>query len=124
MRCGMSDSGFCTACGFKIKSFEGLNRCPNCDSNGRPCSDKDQVNISINWQELRILCIWAERWGNKECGGAGLIYNIAHRIQKQHPEFKCPLTLAEEVQNLPKELGLKVQTNIPGVETNKNGEVI
>jgi len=120
----MPDSGFCTSCGFKVESFEGLAKCPQCDSRGTPCLDKEQVNISINWHELRILCMWAERWGNKECGGAGLIYNIAQRIQRQHPEFETPLTLAEEIQNLPKKLGCKVQTNIPGVETNRDGEIL
>jgi len=114
--------GFCTLCRFKIKSFNNLEKCPNCDTTSVPCSYSNQVDININWQELRLLCIWAERWGHEKVKAASLIYSIIQRIQEQH-QNKLPLSLAEEIQNLPKELNIKVITNIPGVETNKDGEV-
>lgn len=107
--------GFCTMCGVEVPSFEGLSACPNCGSKDLPCLSSMQVQISVNWHELRMLCIWAERWGHAECGGAGVIYSIAQRIADQHPD-RGPLTLAREVQDLKDEHGGSVETNLPGVE--------
>ena len=115
-------SGFCTECGFKVEDFTDLIECPNCNSTSPPCLDKNQVNININWHELRILTIWAENWGHRKYNGAGIIYAISQRIQDQHPEMGT-LTLAEEIQNLPQKIGTTIITDHPGVETNKDGEV-
>ena len=110
--------GFCMDCGVHVASFEGLTCCPNCGSESTPCSMAGQVDISINWQELRVLCIWAENWGHERAGGAGTIYSIAQRILAQHPDMP-PITLAGEVQDLKDEMegeGYDVNTNVPGVE--------
>jgi len=120
----MITSGFCTYCGFIIESFEGLNGCPNCGTTSIPCSDEDQVNVCINWHELRTLCMWAEKWGNEKVGDASLIYSIAGRIRYQHPH-RDSLTLADNIQELPKKFpGIKFSTNVPGVETDNNGAVV
>lgn len=119
--------GFCTSCGFKIKEFDDkITECPNCASKTIPCHYNHQIDVNINWHELRILCIWAEQWGNKEVqddGGASSIYSIAQRIQEQFPDMtkNLPLTLAAEVQNMGKEF--KLETNIKGVEKDKDGFV-
>lgn len=107
-------SGFCIDCGLRVESFEGLEKCPNCNSASVPCYDENQVNISINWQELRILSIWAERWALEKRLGAGIIYSIAGRIEKQYPSL-APLTFAGELHQL-KDEGYDVETNFPGVE--------
>lgn len=112
----MSDGGFCIDCGLRIESFDGLSACPNCKSDSKPCGDANQVSVSINWQELRVLAIWAERWAHEKLGGAGLVYAIALRLQKQHPG-RIPLTLAGEIDQLKDQFGHgNVETNIPGVE--------
>lgn len=103
-----------------IDDFKGLTECPNCGSKDTPCLNADQVDISINWHELKVLCIWAEQWGNEKCGGAGSIYSIAQRLRAQYPD-KMPLTLAEEIQDLSK--SFQIQTNIKGIETDKDGNV-
>ncbi len=104
--------GFCTDCDFKVESFDGPSKCPNCSSTGILCSYDNQVTISINWQELRILCIWAERWAVKAIetqegidtskGGRGTVYAIADRIMKQHEgrAKTTPLTMAGEFRQL------------------------
>ena len=107
--------GFCTDCGVPVESFEGLSECPNCGSKGMPCSFSNQVEVSINWHELQLLCIWAERWGHAKCGGAGTVYSIAQRLMDQHPD-RSPLTLARQVQDLKDLHGGDVDTNVPGVE--------
>lgn len=90
--------GYCVECRFKIKSFAGLTKCPNCGSEGIPCSISEDVNIEINWHELRILCIWAENWGRR-INEAGTVYSIVQTLQEQFPD-KTPLTLAGEVNQL------------------------
>jgi len=116
----MNMSGFCIDCNFKIDSFDNLEECPNCNSKTIPCSDKDQVNINVNWHELKMLTIWAEQWGNEKCNGAGTIYSIAQRIQEQYPNMPL-LSLAESIQDLGKKL--KIKTNVKGVEKDKEGNV-
>lgn len=110
----MSDSGFCTHCSHRIESFDGLDCCPACGTRGIPCSDANQVSISINWHELRILIIWAENYqrSHPECGR--VVYAIAKRIADQHPDRakECPLTLAGEFGQLAEKYG-EVSVNNP-----------
>lgn len=107
-------SGLCIDCGTRIESFEGLSECPTCKSKSVPCSDKLQVDISINWHELRVLIMWAENWSLKNSGNAGVIYGIAERIRLQHPEIKTPLTIASEINAIKDEFGHdNVETNFP-----------
>lgn len=98
--------GFCTDCGATTESFDGLQRCPNCQSTGRPCGHSEQVNVSINWHELRILCIWAENWQGQHNLGR-TVYSIAKRLKAQFPEHG-PLTLAEELGELSKQYDISV----------------
>ena len=55
-------AGYCTCCRLDIKSFAGLEKCPKCGTETVPCSYKNEVNIKINWHELRILTVYAENW--------------------------------------------------------------
>lgn len=106
--------GFCLDCGTEIESFEGLSACPFCGTTGSPASHKEQVNVSINWFELRILCIWAERWANEKNIDVHTVYGIAHRLEKQFPNM-TKLTLAGEISDLKRDFP-DLETNIPGVE--------
>lgn len=98
--------GFCTDCGHKIASFDGLNGCPACDSRGIPCASENQVSVSVNWHELRILVIWAENWQRRHTLGR-TVYAIAKRIESQHPEQPC-LTLASELGEIAKKYDMQV----------------
>lgn len=109
-------AGFCTLCGHEVASFDDLSHCPNCGTEGVPCKADDQVTVSVNWHELHVLAVWAEQRAHSTTGGAGVVYAIAHRLEKQHPE-RHRLTLAGEVHELQDQFGAEnVQTNIPGVE--------
>ena len=88
--------GFCTECGYRVEAFDGLNTCPACGTSGLPCADDNQVDVSINWHELRILCIWAENWQRSHAPEARTIFAIAKRLHAQHP-YRTPLTLAMEL---------------------------
>lgn len=110
-------TGFCIQCGHHFDTFDGLTQCPNCGTSDPPCMDTYQVNISINWHELAVLCIWAERWGHEKVGGAGVVYSITERIRKQHPEMaiQSPLTLSGQI-NQARDAGHSIQTNIKGMD--------
>ena len=117
--------GFCTLCGEKIKSFDGLEKCPHCGTEGVPCAYENQVNVSINLHELRLLCIWAENWGNKigvdrlslSSGRleTDVVYAIARRIRRQLGDKDAALTMADEFREL-KDFGYKFETNHPSAE--------
>jgi hypothetical protein len=126
----MPDSGgFCTLCSHKVDSFDGLTQCPNCGSKGKPCGNEDQVSISINVHEIRLLCIWAENWagtindGSEKSGGRDLIYAIANRIKPQLPESKrsIPLTMREEFGQL-KQSFPDFETNHKSADNPETGE--
>lgn len=100
-------AGFCTLCGFNIESFDGLSGCPRCGTMDKPCSTSDQVEVSVNIHELRVLCIWAERWAtlprpDGQDVPVDLVYGIALRLRRQLREKgkDNPLTMADEIQAL------------------------
>ena len=108
--------GFCTHCGQVIETFEGLSHCPKCGTAGVPCDYKNQTKVSINTHELRILCIWAERWvmemknERDQMNSAAALRGITGRLLPQLPSGTC-LLLSDELEGLKKE-GLDVETNM------------
>jgi hypothetical protein len=75
-----------------------------------PCLIADDVEIEINWHELRILGIWADNWARKHCDASNVktVAAILRRISDQYPDKK-PLTLGTELQALANELGTVVE---------------
>ena len=104
--------GFCTLCSTSIESFEGLTECPRCGTKGIPCDFKNQVDVTVNIHELRILCMWAENWANQIQNEAPeVVYGIVHRLRQQLPE-DAQLTMLDELTGLRKE-GIDFETNHP-----------
>lgn len=108
----MNHAGFCTLCSAKIETFDGLSACPKCGTTGKPCGYDDQVSISINYHELRVLCMWSENWADRHAtkenatledkGMADTVKAIAERIRKQLPEGKRCITMRDEFGELTK----------------------
>ncbi len=96
--------GYCTLCRVPIASFNDVECCPRCGTTMTPCGYDQQVNISVNWHELRCLVMYAEFYA-KKIGKQGLIYAIAEDLLVQYPELAAenPLTFAGEVDLLRKE---------------------
>lgn len=95
--------GYCTDCGHAIASFDGLSACPACGTPGLLCAWSDQVDLSVNWHELRILVMWAENYAREHARDRSIttdtrktVYAIARRLKAQHPD-RAPLTFAEEL---------------------------
>ena len=96
----------CTRCALELTEAEAenLNCCPRCHTKGVPMLVADDVTISVNWHELRILGIWAENWAashsGKDDGDAQRTVNIiCGRIHAQFPD-KTPLTMTGELGEL------------------------
>ena len=78
------------------------------------------VQVNINWQELRILTMWAERWMIHACeqGWEGaptcleVVRAIAARLGAQHPALPA-LTFIGEVEEMREMFGHdNVQQNV------------
>lgn len=108
----------CTLCGAEFTNKEitdDTNKCPKCGTESTPCAISEDVEIKINWHELRVLTIWAENWA-KYCDQKELdeekekmllfIMTISQRLQKQFPD-KTPLTLFGEIKDLRKNFDIE-----------------
>lgn len=92
-----SPEGFCILCGCTVDTFTGLTECPNCHTKALPCHFAHQVDVTINLQELRVLCMLADAFA-KHSGthDPNLVPAIAARIKGQLPQFADePLTMLE-----------------------------
>lgn len=67
-----------------------LMACPRCGHKGRPCDPVEDIQVKVNWHELRILAIWAERWANWCAGQSSddsvysmpqVVFSIARRLE-------------------------------------------
>lgn len=118
-------AGFCTLCSFKITSFDRLTACPRCGTTGKPCGAEDQFTISINYHELRVLCMWSENWadrhGTKETATEedkrmpDVVKAIAARLRPQLPEGKRSITMRDEFSELADKFP-EFETNHPADE--------
>ncbi len=99
----------CVRCRSEYSEAEtaGYRGCPGCGSTGRPMPLSHDVTVKVNWHELRILTMWAERWaetvektvtqegGQSDANAA--IAAIARALEGQHPTLP-PLTLLGELK--------------------------
>lgn len=96
----------CTDCRaeFSEADTRGAAACPACGSRSIPMSIAEDVTVRINWHELRILTIWAERWAgqhaatNPEMGVT--LRAVVEALEVQRPEGFAPLMFADEVRQL------------------------
>lgn len=113
----------CVTCSGEFTSSQtrGKSGCPACGNPGLPMSPDDDVEVKINWHELRILTIWAENYAGSIKGKPDVkgdpvqtIFAIAKRIQDQFP-FRNPLTLSAEMELVKREFaGVEVHGVEPG----------
>lgn len=100
----------CTLCAavFTDEQIKGATSCPNCSYRGIPMAIADDVTVDINWHELRILIMWAERWAQRnedtDPTMEAAVQSIASRIAAQHPDRRS-LTFIGEVGELRETFG-------------------
>jgi hypothetical protein len=104
---------WCVECGARHTKEEclGAMSCPTCGSEGIPCSPTNDVEIKINWHELRILTIWAENFAAAHSESdprmTKTVKAIAKRIQEQFPS-RISLTLSGELAELGEKYDIEV----------------
>jgi len=96
-----------------------LSQCPKCKNKAQPANPKEDFWFKINWQELRILFIWAERWilqasdEHAQARMATVLSKIGDRIKKQTDQ-EMILFLTDEINQLKSQYGKEnVQTDFP-----------
>lgn len=86
-----------------------LGVCPFCGTHLAAMLTADDGYIRINWQQLRVLAIYAKRWtahfdlgkrGNKDAVQA--LENILHHLTQYRPKDGETLLLPEAQENVPK----------------------
>ncbi len=79
-----------------------LKRCPFCKTQIPPLKLSSDGYVKVNWQDLRVLCIYALRWStnfnlahkaNQDALTA--LHNIIHAFEKYQP--KGELTIVPEI---------------------------
>lgn len=109
----------CTDC-YKEFSEEEVGTspgCPSCGTSSLPMWIKHDVEVKINWHELRILGMWAANYAESlEDASRVSLHKILKRLSKYRPEDAGALTLVEEVKEL--------QKSFPSASLSIGGEVI
>jgi len=107
----------CVLCGYEfnlqsIIATQKTKGCPNCGVHETALKIKDDQNIRMNWQEVRVLAIYAQRWastfdisnpGNKTA--VGILNRIVSDLERYRPlgldgldpSIKAP-EIAEEIE--------------------------
>lgn len=80
----------------------------------------DDVKITINWHEIRILGMWADNWARKFCGAGAQksVRGILGAIAAQHPG-RSSLTMGGEIQEVADAFGDVTVTDESGTTTVK-----
>lgn len=82
---------------------QGLKACPNCGTMLPPQLIAEDGYVKVNWQELRVLAIYAKRWSqifdlnipaDREYMQA--LQNILGKFEKYRPRNGQPLTLPND----------------------------
>lgn len=119
----------CTTCASEFTDAEIVTAkcCPSCGSTGTPCSISQDIDLKINWHELRLLCIWASNWATQADLDAGSIKSLNSIIQRLLAQRKderwSPLTLFGELVELPEALE-KMGIECDGVELHQGGKQV
>jgi hypothetical protein len=94
----------CTKCYEEFSEEERKNAscCPKCGAKGVPMLISQDLDIKINWHELRLLSIWAENWSEEKCDedSRETLQAILDRLEKYRPKGGAALSLIREVKDL------------------------
>lgn len=86
-----------------VMTKAGIKQCPNCKTVIAPMDIKDDGYIRINWQDMRVLAVYAKRWsamfdlkvkGNRDAVQA--LIHILYKIEGFKPKNAKPLTPLED----------------------------
>lgn len=101
---------------FSLAFIEETNAtvCPGCGTPTLPLNTNQDVNIKINWHELRILTIWAQNFQDQvlnkdpEQTPIKCIEFIVQELEKQKPKDFPALSIMGELQDVADAFNTKV----------------
>lgn len=109
IRCIICDSE------FTFEETKIMGNCLKCGTKNSPAYIKHDVEVQINWQELRIICNWADNWA-RQCSQNDstseerlLVGAIVSRLQEQHSN-QTPLTITAEAVKIKQKTGINIST--------------
>jgi len=73
---------------FDHNEITGNEGCPVCGYQGLTMLTNGDINIDINWFELRLICMWAEALALQvgDTHSINAFYSVANELKKQIPE--------------------------------------
>ena len=73
---------------FEHDEITGNDGCPVCGYQGLTMLTDGDINIDINWFELRLICMWDEALALQvgETHSINAFYSVVNEIKKQLPE--------------------------------------
>lgn len=83
---------------------QGHKTCPSCHTAIMPMKIRDDITIKLNWQDLRVLAIYAKRWttffdltkkDDQDCMKA--FNRLIEKLLMYQPPNSLPLTIENEV---------------------------
>lgn len=85
--------------------------CPKCGTESLPEFVDHDVDVRINWHELRVLCMWAKNWEvannfTKDHTLPSIIDIITSQLEKYRPVDGAPLSLLGELTQVAEQFGL------------------
>ena len=99
---------------FTMEESSGKNACPKCGSTSLPMRISDDVDLKINWHELRIICIWASNFATEkfpDTPAERTLKTVVARLEAQHPE-KSALTMDGDVAETARVLGKRIEMHV------------
>jgi hypothetical protein len=102
----------CIVCRTEFSDDEigklGKDGCPVCGYQGLTMFINGDLNIDINWFELRLICMWAESLALQvgDTHGLNAFYSMVNEIKKQLPEcgkitmFDAPPDIMESTDSI------------------------
>lgn len=87
---------------FSEEELKQVTCCPKCRTRSIPCDISRDLFVPANWQELRILCMWATNWADKlDDQAKSTMAAIVRRLETQRKDPRWPaLTLLGELRDL------------------------
>lgn len=88
----------CPQCGWQgnlhiAQTVMKATQCPNCGTKHPPLKLAEDGLIKTNWQDMRILCIYAQRFGaifDQGIPGNRIAIEILNRIVKEMARYQPP----------------------------------
>ena len=90
---------------FKILDLDpDSDKCPFCSTSVKPQLPSEDITLTINWQDLRILSNWALLWANEHLSddkeATSRIQSILDILRQVRPFNSAYLTVDEEIEEL------------------------